>query len=87
MRNLRKLCSIIHFRKKHGFYGGHFEIGHNDQLLDESSIGNLILTSGMYLNQIAPLMETFVLKLYAKKLKKIKKFEKFHFATDLQYPK
>ena len=30
--------------KKHGFYGGHFEIGHNDQLIDESSIGNLILT-------------------------------------------
>ena len=32
------------FREKHGFYGGHFEIGYNDQLLDESSIGNLILT-------------------------------------------
>ena len=34
---------IIHFGKKHGFYGGHFEIGHNDQLV-ESSIGNLIET-------------------------------------------
>ena len=73
MPNLRKPCSIIHFKKKHGFYGGHFEIGHNDQLLDESSIGNLIQTEGMYMNQIVPLMETFVHKrtcchkLYAKK--------------------
>ena len=32
------------FREKHGFYGGHFEIGHNHELLDESSIGNLIQT-------------------------------------------
>ena len=62
------------FREKHGFYGGHFEIGYNDQLLDESSIGKLILTQGMYLNQIVPLMETFVQKrtccpkLYAKKI-------------------
>ena len=43
MQNLRKPCSIIHFGKNHGLYGGHFEIGHNDQLLDELSIGNLIL--------------------------------------------
>ena len=62
MRNLRKPFSIILFGKKHGFYGGHFEIGHNDQLLDESSIGHLILTKGMYLNQIVSLMETFVQK-------------------------
>ena len=34
----------MHFGKKNRFYGGHFEIGHNDQLLVESSIGNLILT-------------------------------------------
>ena len=27
------------FREKHEFYGSHFKIGHNDQLLDESSIG------------------------------------------------
>ena len=32
------------FREKSWFYGGHFKIGHNDQLFDESSIGNLILT-------------------------------------------
>ena len=30
---------MIDLGKKHGFYGVH-----NDQLLDESSIGNLILT-------------------------------------------
>ena len=28
----------------HGFYGGYFEIDHNDQVLEKSSIGNLILT-------------------------------------------
>ena len=66
----------ITFRENHGFYGGHFEIGPYKQLLDESSIGNLILTQGMYLNQMVPLMETFVQKrtcchkLYAKKYKK-----------------
>ena len=38
MRNLRKPCSIIHIGENHGFYGGHFEIDHNDQLLDASSI-------------------------------------------------
>ena len=76
MQNLRKPCSIIHFRRNHGFYGGHFEIGHNDQLLEESSIGNLFLTNGMNLNQMVPLMETFVEKqtccpkLYAKNEKK-----------------
>ena len=25
--------------RPHGFYGGHFEIDHNDQLLEKSSIG------------------------------------------------
>ena len=35
---------IMHFRSDHGFYGGHFEIDHKDQLLGKSSIGNLILT-------------------------------------------
>ena len=35
---------IIHFRRNRGFYGGHFKIGHNDQLLNESSIGNLLMT-------------------------------------------
>ena len=30
--------------KNHGFYGGHFEIDHNDQLHEKSSIGNLIQT-------------------------------------------
>ena len=44
MRNLRKPCSIIHFGEKNEFYGSHFEIGLNDQLFDESSIGNLIQT-------------------------------------------
>ena len=29
---------------QNGFYGGHFEIDHNDQLLEKSSIGNLFLT-------------------------------------------
>ena len=78
MRNLRKPCSIIHFVKNHGFYGGHFEVAHNDQLLDESSIGNLILTQWMYMNQMVPFIETLVQKrtcchkLYAKKLKNLK---------------
>ena len=62
MRNLRKPCSVIHFRRSHGFYSDHFEIGHNDQLREESSIGNLILTNGIYLNQMVPLMETIVQK-------------------------
>ena len=60
-------------KKNHGFYGIHFKIEHNDQVLEKSSIGNLIVTSGMYPNQMAPLMETLVQKrrcchkLYAKK--------------------
>ena len=70
----------------------HFEIDHNDQLLEKSSIGNLILTYGMYLNQMVPFMEDFVHKrtcchkLYAKK-EKNDNFEKMHFAPYLQYPK
>ena len=76
MRNLRKPCSIIHSRRNHGFYGRHFEIGHNHQLHEESSIGNLNLTQWIYLNQMVPSMETFVQKrtcchkLYAKNEKK-----------------
>ena len=34
----------MHFKRNHGFYGGHFEIDHKDQLLEKSIIGNLILT-------------------------------------------
>ena len=77
MWNLRKPCLIIHFRRNHGFYGGHFEIDHKDQLVEKSSIGNLILTLGMYLNQMVPLMRTFMhkqtccLKLCTKKWKKL----------------
>ena len=28
---------MIHFKRNHGFYGDHFENGHNDQLFEESS--------------------------------------------------
>ena len=34
---------IIHFRRNRGFYGGHLEIDHNDQLLEKASIVNLTL--------------------------------------------
>ena len=32
------------FQKKSWIHGGHFEIDNNDQLLEKSSIGSLILT-------------------------------------------
>ena len=77
MRDLRKPCSIIHFGRNRGFHGGHFEIGHINQLINESSIGNLIQTE-----------ETNLLsKTICKKMKKNDNFEKLHFATYLQYPK
>ena len=50
------------------------------KLLEKSSIGNLILILGMYLNQMVPLMESFVHKrtcchkLSAKNGEKIDKF-------------
>ena len=57
------VCEIYH-----GFYGDLFEIGHNDQLFEESSIGNLILTS---CNEHVVINYTCM-----QKMKKIDNFEK-----------
>ena len=59
----------------HLFHGGHFEIGHNDKLLNKSLINHLISTAYMFLNQIILLTEVFVQnRIYAHELFLFRKY-------------